>query len=87
MLNYIIDSIKAITGITEAAILTPIAQLVVLFFFVSVIYLLFNLVFNKKSAIKTTGYVIMMVVVALVVLNVNGINLIQIFECLAPSVG
>ena len=87
MLNYIIDSIKAITGITEAAILTPIAQLVVLFFFVSVIYLLFNLVFNKKSAIKTTGYVIMMVVVALVVLNVNGINLIQIFESLAPSVG
>lgn len=87
MLNYIIDSIKAITGITEAAILTPIAQLVALFFFVSVIYLLFNLVFNKKSAIKTTGYVIMMVVVALVVLNVNGINLIQIFESLAPSVG
>ena len=87
MLNYIIDSIKAITGITEAAILTPIAQLVVLFFFVSVIYLLFNLVFNKKSAIKTTGYVIIMVVVALVVLNVNGINLIQIFESLAPSVG
>ena len=87
MLNYIIDSIKAITGITEAAILTPIAQLVVLFFFVSVIYLLFNLVFNKKSAIKTTGYVIMMVVVALVVLNVNGIHLIQIFESLAPSVG
>jgi len=86
MLNYIIDSIKAITGITEAAILTPIAQLVVLFFFVSVIYLLFNLVFNKKSAIKTTGYVIMMVVIALVVLNVNGINPIQIVESLAPSV-
>ena len=86
MLTYIIDSIKTITGITEGAILTPISQLVVLFFFVSVIYLLFNLVFNKKSAIKTTGYVIMMVVIALVVLNVNGINLIQIVESLAPSV-
>ena len=86
MLTYIIESIKAITGITEAAILTPISQLIVLFFFVSVVYLLFNLVFNKQSIIKTTGYVIMMVVIALVVLNANGINLIQIFESLAPSV-